>query len=122
MTVRSLDHVYVESPSYDAARAFWGALGFAAESEWGEGGHRACCLVSGTARVVLAESSPGAAPVRPTVHLRVADADAAAKSIAAARAVRVLTPLEPTHWGTRWIRLADPDGNVWVLEETGESG
>lgn len=77
MTVRSLDHVYAESRKWDEARAFWAALGFAAESEWGEDGHRACSLVSGTARVVLAETAPGPEPARPTVHLRVADADAA---------------------------------------------
>ena len=30
--------------------------------------------------------------------------------------VEVLTPLSETHWGTRWIRVQDPDGNLFCLE------
>ncbi len=117
-TVDALDHAYVESTRYDDARRFWAGLGFTVEAEWGEDGHRAASLRSGGARIVLAEAAAGATPAGPTVHLHVPDADAAARAVGAA-APTVLTPLEPTHWGTRWIRLADPDGNVWVLEETG---
>jgi len=29
----------------------------------------------------------------------------------------VVTPLSHTHWGSRWIRVADPDGRVHPLEE-----
>ena len=27
--------------------------------------------------------------------------------------VEVVTPLEDTQWGTRWIRVQDPDGNLY---------
>ena len=29
----------------------------------------------------------------------------------------VVLPLEATHWGTRWMKVQDPDGRVFVLEE-----
>ncbi|NNF70061.1 MAG: VOC family protein, partial [Acidimicrobiia bacterium] len=31
--------------------------------------------------------------------------------------VTVETPLEATHWGTRWMRVRDTDGRVHALEE-----
>ena len=116
MSVGGLDHVYVETRAFDRAVAFWKALGFAVESQWGEEGHRACQLVSGKARVVLAEPAAGAAPQGPTVHFALAGAEAMQARLAGAADVEMLTPLSPTHWGTRWIRVADPDGHTWVLE------
>ena len=119
MDIDAIDHVYVETTDYDAARAFWLALGFEPRSEWGEGGHRAGQFVNGTAAVVLA-TAHSEQPARPTVHLRVADAGAAQEVLDGPAAAHVRTVLrdEPTHWGTRWIRVADPDGNTWVLEQT----
>ena len=37
-------------------------------------------------------------------------------AIGSAAAVDVISPLEDTHWGTRCIRVQDPDGNLYVLE------
>lgn len=45
------------------------------------------------------------------VFLALADADAATDLPG------VVTPLSNTHWGTRWIRVADPDGRIHPLEE-----
>lgn len=116
MSIHGLDHVYVETRAFDRAVAFWKALGFDVESQWGEPGHRACQLVSGAARVVLAEPAAGAAPEGPTVHFALGAAEAMQARLAESDDVKVLTPLAATHWGTRWIRVADPDGHVWVLE------
>lgn len=118
MDVESVDHVYVETRDYEKARAFWTALGFAVESEWGDGGHRAGMFVSGEARMVVATADTGGSPSPPTVHFRVPNTAAAQARAAASPAVRVVVADEATHWGTRWVRLADPDGNVWVLEQT----
>lgn len=119
MDIDAIDHVYVETADYDAGRAFWTALGFAAESEWGDVGHRAGKFTSGAASVVLATAPDGTDPARPTVHLRVPDTAAAQERIDADGDLRVLVRDEPTHWGTRWIRVADADGNTWVLEQAG---
>ena len=118
MHIDAIDHIYVETADYDAARAFWTQLGFSAESEWGDGDHRAGKFVCGTAAVVLATAHGTAKPCGPTVHLHVEQTAQAQKALDAADGIRVLVRDEPTHWGTRWIRVADPDGNEWVLEQT----
>lgn len=114
--IRGIDHLYVETCSFERACAFWTALGFAVAAAWGGAGHRACRLARGTAAIVLAEAAPGAAAQGPTVHFALRGAEAVQARLDASADVDVRTPLGPTHWGTRWIRVADPDGNVWVLE------
>ena len=41
--------------------------------------------------------------------------DAVAFEVGAA--VDVEQPLSSTHWGTRWIRVRDPEGRIFCLEE-----
>jgi uncharacterized glyoxalase superfamily protein PhnB len=65
---------------------------------------------------VLAES---AKPVQ-SVHFRVDCAEALAERLAGQGEIAVTTPLGPTHWGTRWIRVRDPDGREFALEEIGD--
>ena len=115
MGIRAIDHLYLETRSFEATVAFWERLGFRLAAQWGSDGHRAGRLESGEAFIVLAESSE---PVQ-TVHFRLAEADAFARRLADQSGVTVQTPLEATHWGTRWIRVQDPDGRVFALEETG---
>ena len=117
MSVTGFDHIYVETRHFEKTIAFWEALGFAVAESWGEGDHRACRLFAGTARVVLAEAGAGHDPQRATVHLAMADPATLDEEIGGADAVDVISPLEDTHWGTRWIRVRDPDGNLYVLEE-----
>lgn len=119
MGIDAIDHLYLETRRFEEALGFWQALGFAVESSWGGAGHRACLLRAGRAAVVLAEADPGRAPRRPTAHFAVAGPQALAERLATSPQVRVVTPLEPTHWGTRWIRVEDPEGNLFCLEETG---
>ena len=118
-TVRALDHLYLETRSFDSAVAFWEALGFKLSEQWeveGAGGHRAGRLVSGAAAVVLAE---GRAPAQ-VVHFRVpaGSLDALATALEGSKHVKIVTPLEPTHWGTRWLRVQDSDRRIYALEET----
>lgn len=114
--IGKLDHFYLETRHYDRAREFWADLGFSSESEWGEDGHRACQLRSGEAMLVLAEAESQDSCEGPTVVFSVDDPEAVNTRLADSPAVDVTTPLEDTHWGTRWIRVRDPDGNVFNLE------
>ncbi len=118
MGIAAIDHMYVETRHYDRTRVFWEALGFGVAAEWGEGGHRACRLASESAGVVLAEVGPEHAPQSPNVHFKLESAEQMDEKLATAAEVTVLTPLSETHWQTRWIRVQDPDGNVYALEET----
>ena len=115
-TVRALDHLYLETRSFDGTVAFREALGFKMTERWGNEGHRAGRLVSGSASVVLAE---GRAPAQ-VVHFRVpaGSLDALAAALDGSKEVKVVTPVEPTHWGTRWLRVQDSDRRIYALEET----
>ena len=113
MGVEKVDHIYVECQDFAKNVAFWEGLGFKLVAQWGEAGHVAGRLVSAGACVVLAEATE---PVGPNVHFAIDDAVALNTSLQAADAVEVVAPLEDTHWGTRWIRVHDPEGRLFVLE------
>jgi catechol 2,3-dioxygenase-like lactoylglutathione lyase family enzyme len=110
--IRGIDHLYAETLDWEASAAFWEGLGFTFVSRWGSEGHRAGRLESGDAAVVLAEIGDGTPEF--TAFFDLTDAD----GFSPGDGVTVTTPLQPTHWDTRWIRVADPDGRVHALEET----
>jgi hypothetical protein len=109
MEITGIDHLYVETAHWEHSERFWTNLGFTWEDRWGSDGHRAGRLTSGDATIVLAESGDPA-PLTPFFAITGADD--------ATDLPGLVSPLEPTHWGTRWIRIADPDGRVHALEET----
>ena len=118
MSIGGIDHFSTETRFYERSQAFWQALGFELKAQWGEGGHRACQReTGGGARLVLAEALESPAP--PTVHLSVTAGESLNAELIAADAVDVSTPLEATHWGTKWIRVTDPDGREYALEDLG---
>jgi catechol 2,3-dioxygenase-like lactoylglutathione lyase family enzyme len=113
MGIVHMNSLYIETRSFDKSQAFWEALGFRLAAEWSDEGHKAGRLEAGPCTIILVEDeSPEV-----TVHFRIDDADSYVQRVAARSAVRVETPLERTHWGTRWMRVQDPDGNTFVLQE-----
>jgi catechol 2,3-dioxygenase-like lactoylglutathione lyase family enzyme len=118
MSVKAIDHLYLETRSFDETVRFWEGLGFRLAARWGQDGHRAGRLASGRASIVLAESDE---PVL-TVHFGIDDADRYAGRVADGGDVPLDAPLSATHWGTRLMRVRDPDGRVFALEETGQAG
>ena len=113
MAIESIDHIYVETARWDASVGFWEGLGFAFEERWGSDGHRAGRLAAGRASVVLAEVADARPAAAVDVFFSLDDADGFRPGLG----VEVTTPLEETHWGTRWIRVQDPDGRTFCLEE-----
>jgi catechol 2,3-dioxygenase-like lactoylglutathione lyase family enzyme len=113
MAISGIDHLYAETSQWEASVAFWEGLGFAFVERWGSEGHRAGRLACGAAAVVLAEITDG----DPTfdVFFEVDDLH----GIDPAPGVEVVTPPGDTHWGTRWMRVRDPDGRTYALEEEG---
>ena len=107
--IERIGHIYAETTSWESSVGFWEILGFSFVEQWGSEGHRAGRLVKGDAAVVLAEVA--ADPVC-NVFFDASDLDAFQPGGS------VITPLEDTHWGTRWIRVIDPDGRVFALEES----
>lgn len=115
MGISDLDHLYAETQDWEASVGFWEGLGFSAVSRWGDEGHRAGRFETGSAAIVLAEVDESAAP-QFNACLGLTEAE----EFATGSEVEVVTPLEATHWNTRWIRVRDPDGRVYCLEEEGK--
>ena len=113
MGIEGIDHLYAETLSWERSVEFWEGLGFELAEQWGTEGHRAGRLVCGEAGVVLAEIGPGSEPPAFNVFFRVDGFDDGDPS----PEVEVINPVEATHWGTRWMRVRDPDGRVYSLEE-----
>lgn len=109
MGITGIGHVYAETSDWEGSVAFWEGLGFSFADRWESDGHRAGRLECNSAAVVLAE-----VPEEPQ-HLSVFfDIE---RPEDAPDLPGVVTPLTDTHWGTRWIRVEDPDGRIHALEE-----
>lgn len=117
-------HLFVEPADYDASLRFYSdVLGWAITDDWGgNGSERGAMLSGGGIKVVIAERAPGAPRgmegakvARFNVHLDIHDIDARFRAIPKGEHI-VIEP-EPTHWGTRWFVVRDPDGNLLAFEE-----
>ena len=108
--IRRADHVNAETVRWEQSVAFWEGLGFSPVETWGDSGHRAGPPVASEAVVVLAEAPTDPAPF--TVFFAAGDLGSGPLP-----GVDVANPLEDTHWGTRGMRVRDPDGRVHALEE-----
>ncbi len=117
MPIRALDHIYVETRNWDESVTFWRGLGFEFADRWGDDGHRAGRLVTGNAVVVLAEVDESTDPAFNAFFSLTA-----AGEYTMGEGVEVEQTLTETHWGTRWIRVRDPEGRIFCLEETASGG
>ena len=108
--LRGIDHLYSETMHWEASVAFWEGLGFSFEDRWGDEGHRAGRLRCNDAVVVLAEVATSPAS---NVFFSVDSVDDARPGAG----VEIVSGPEDTHWGTRWLRVRDPDGRVYSIEE-----
>ncbi|MBT8213439.1 MAG: VOC family protein [Acidimicrobiia bacterium] len=114
MGITGLGHIYAETNDWESSASFWRGLGFEFAERWGSDGHRAGRLQSGSASVVIAEVE---GEPQFTVFFALEGGDA----FSMGPGITVDTPLEDTHWGTRWIRVRDADGRVHALEEEAAS-
>lgn len=108
--ITRIDHLYAETKDWQASVDFWRGLGFSFVDEWASDGHRAGRLECGAAALVLAEITEGEPAFN--VFFDLEDADTTGELPG------VITPLSNTHWGTRWMRVADPEGRIHALEES----
>ena len=117
-------HLFIEPADYEASLAFYrDVLGWAVIDDWGGAGSpRGATLSGGGIKVVIAERSGssrrllnGADVARFNVHLDIHDIDARFRVLP--KGDHIAVEPEPTHWGTRWFVVRDPDGNVIAFEE-----
>jgi len=112
MTVGWIDHLYVATPEFEATVRFYCDLGFVQSDEWSDDGHRACELIAGSAKIVVAEEDE---PIV-TVHFGTDTIEPLWDRIRTEQ--WVVQPLEETHWGTTWLRVRSPDGVVFSVEQS----
>lgn len=122
-------HIFIAPSDFDASLAFYrDILGWAETEGWiDDGSGRGVMLSGGGIKLVLAERKGGGAkraPLdagsRPAIHLDIHDVDGRFRSIA--KGSHIVSPPEPTKWGTRWFVLRDPDGNLIAFEELHRRG
>jgi catechol 2,3-dioxygenase-like lactoylglutathione lyase family enzyme len=119
MSISKIDHLFLQTNHWERSLQFWTRLGFTIVRQWGEDGHRACQLQSGDAQLTMAElEDKSHLPDRPTAYFKVSNIEEMNRGLSDSSAVQVVLPLQKTHWGTRWIRVQDPDGNIYALEST----
>jgi hypothetical protein len=111
MNTEGIEAVFLETHNWGRSAKFFQALGFTLEFETG---HSSGQLRSSDGPYVfIAEVPQDKAPGIQLV-LKVPDADA----LDLDPVVEVVTPFEPTHWGTQEMTVRDPDGRVWSLQAT----
>jgi uncharacterized glyoxalase superfamily protein PhnB len=71
-------------------------------------------------KVVIAEGHGAGHDSGPSVHLDIHDIDARFRKMP--KGEHVVAPPGPTHWGTRWFVVRDPDGNTIAFEEVHPRG
>jgi hypothetical protein len=109
MSTQGIEAVFLTTHNWGKAAKFFQSLGYELEFETD---HHSGQLRSATGPYLfIAEVPPSEAPQMHAV-LQVPDADA----FRAAPNVEVLTPFEPTHWGTQEMTVRDPDGRTWRLQ------
>ena len=109
MTTNGVQTVYLETHNWGKAAKFFQALGFTLEFETD---HNSGQLRNGEGAYLFIAEVPESEPAAMQVVLKVADA----ATFKAEGPVEVVTPFQPTHWGTQEMTVRDPDGRTWSLQ------
>lgn len=106
-------HLQLETRNFNRALGFWQALGFQLQETRGPDGRRISQLHSDDVEVISTLEEEGG--VR--YHLRVKAADKVLKTLTQRRRdVKVTRHLSEPGWKKGWVRVEDPDGNVYAVE------
>jgi uncharacterized glyoxalase superfamily protein PhnB len=108
MATDGIEAVFLETHNWGKAARFFQALGFELEFETD---HNSGQLRNGDGPYVFIAEIPEDRPTGMQVVLQVPDA-----ATFDVGAVDVVTPFEPTHWGTQQMTVRDPDGRLWGLQ------
>ena len=114
MTTDGIKAVFLETHNWGKAAKFFQALGYQLDFDTG---HDSGQLSNGDGPYVFISEVPEDRPTGVRLVLQVGDAAA----FDVDPVVEVVTPFEPTHWGTQEMTVRDPDGRVWSLQAPGAS-
>lgn len=109
------EHLTLQTKNFNRALGFWQALGFELQQTRGEDGKRVCQLFSADIDVAV-EKDDAEGGVR--YHLKAKDVDSVVRQLQEKRRdVRISQHLSEPGWSKSWMRVTDPDGNIYVLEQ-----
>lgn len=109
MATNGIEAVFLTTHNWGKAAKFFQSLGYDLEFETD---HHSGQLRSKTGPYLFIAEVPETEPPQIQAVLQVPDAEA----FRAPANLEVLTPFEPTHWGTQETTVRDPDGRVWRLQ------
>jgi len=109
MTTQGIEAVFLTTHNWGKAAKFFRALGFDLEFETD---HNSGQLRNGAGPYLFIAEVPQTQEPQAHVVMKVADAEAFRPDAI----VEVVTPFEPTHWGTQEMTVRDPDGRIWRLQ------
>ena len=109
MTTNGIEAVFLETHNWGKAAKFFQALGYEIEFDTG---HNSGQLRNGNGPYVFIAEVPDDQPTGTRLVLQVADG----AKFEPDPIVDVVSPFEPTHWGTQEMTVRDPDGRIWSLQ------
>ncbi|MEU5100202.1 VOC family protein [Streptomyces sp. NPDC020996] len=109
MSTEGIEGVYLETHNWGKTAKFLQALGYQVEFATEEGSGM---LRNGSGPYLLLVEIPEDQKPDTQVVLRVPDAD----TFDADASLDVVAPFEETHYGTREMKVRDPDGRIWSLQ------
>jgi len=109
MSTDGIEAVFLETHNWGKAAKFWQQLGYELEFDTG---HSSGQLRNGDGPYVFIAEVPADQETGVRVVLKVPDSG----RFQPGSAVEVVTPFEPTHYGTTEMTVRDPDGRLWSLQ------
>jgi hypothetical protein len=109
VTTEGIEGVFLTTHNWGKAARFWQSLGYELDFETDHGSGQ---LRNGDGAYLFIAEVPADQPPTAQVVLRVPDAAA----LQLDPEVEVVSPFEPTHWGTQEMVVRDPDGRTWSLQ------
>jgi uncharacterized glyoxalase superfamily protein PhnB len=103
-----IEAVFLTTRNWGTAAKFWQSLGYTLDFETD---HASGQLRKGDGPYVFIAEVPDQPPSMQLVF-KVPDAEA----LELDPTVEVVSPFEPTHWGTQAMVVRDPDGRTWTLQ------
>ncbi len=109
MKTEGIEAVFLTTHNWGKAAKFFQALGFTLEFETD---HSSGQFRAGDGPYMFIAEIPETEATGIQLVLKASSDDASGLD----PIVEVVTPFEPTHWGTQEMTVRDPDGRVWSLQ------
>jgi hypothetical protein len=112
VTTNGIQAIHLETHNWGKAAKFFQSLGFELEFETD---HSSGQLRNGNGPYVFISEIP----TDQTPQIQLALGISVVDGFDPGPGVEVVTPFDDTHWGTKLMKVRDPDGRLWSIEGPG---